>query len=594
MWFLKDLGRLNRERQAIEALEASSAWLDGVQWRFDGPTLVVEAEIVVGAERRIPIELRFPEVYPSAPASVRPKDATELSDHQYGGDGELCLELGPDNWHPDSHTASLLLESTYRLLSLEANHEADDSVEIPSRHALTAGQAQRTRYLRWVVTPAVREALDALPEGPSYRCDVIDLFHEHALTAFLQRIERSDSADDWHDPDVPKTLSNPGRRVCGVIVTRPVGALTLAQLDQPEVLASLLEDPAVPTRKEEEADNDLANVTYVFCRGFAGNWQAHCRWIGGNKAWPCSTLDADTTPAKLRHGMDAERLKEVTVAIVGLGSAGSKIAISLARSGVGHFVVLDDDLLHPANLVRHDSDWSAVGQHKVDAVADRLRLVNPEVSVVRRRHRLRGQESSTSAASALAALGQADLIIDATANAAVFTLCAHVAKHAKKPLAWLEVFAGGIGGLIARARPDVDAEPFTLRAAIHDAANAIAEQKGVEAPTSAANYGAAIDDEIVNATDADVTVLTGYFTQLALDTLLQPALSRFPHPGYLVGLSQAWVFEEPFHTIPIDCSAPVDWSTTVETNKRTREEASAFIVELLEKLSPDADSKPTA
>ena len=594
MWFLKDLGRLNRERSAIEVLEAASPWLDAVQWHFDGPALAVDAEIVLGSERRIPIELRFPEVYPSAPAYVRPKDPTDLSDHQFGRGGELCLELGPDNWHPESHTASLLLESAYRLLSLEENLAVDDSVEIPSRHALTEGQVQRATFLRWVVTPAAREALNALPEGPSYRCDVIDVFHEHAWTVFLERIESSNGIDNWRDPHVPKTLSNPGRRLRGVIVTQPIGALTLAQLDKPETVTSLLDDPGVPMSNQEGVDNDLDNISYVILKGVGGDWQAHCRWTGGNKVWRCSTLYTDTTPAERRHGMDAEPLRESTVAIVGLGSIGSKVAASLARSGVGRFTLLDDDLVHPANLVRHDADWFSVGQHKVDAVSDRLTLINPNISVERRRHRLSGQESSASAASALSALGKADVIIDATANSSVFTLCAHVAKHTKTPLIWMEVFAGGIGGLVGRSRPDIDAEPFTLRAAIHAAANEIGDQKGVEAPIVYGNYIAVGEEGVVTATDADVTVLSGYVTQMALDTLLQNDPSRFPHPGYLVGLAQAWVFEEAFHTIPIDCSAPVDWSTTVETDKTTREDASAFIVQLLEKLSADADAEPAA
>lgn len=591
MWFLKDLGRLNAEREAIEVLEAENDWLDGVQFYLGPRQLTVDATITVDAARRYPLRLTFPDLYPSAPASVCPQDQTlDLSDHQYLN-GDLCLELGPDNWHPDSHNAAQLLESAYRLLSLEVEQAADEAVDIPSRHALTTGQAMRTKYLRWVVTPEVRAALNALPDGSSYRCDVIDLFHEESITAFLQKIERADGVDNWCDPNVPVSLKNPGRRVRGVIVTRPIGALTLAQIDQPDVLTTLLHDPAVPDSQDSDADNDLSSVTYVFHKSFGGVWQAHCRWSAGEKVWSTSAVDTDTDGAAIRHGLDAERLAKVNVAIVGLGSIGGKIAASLARSGVRQFFLLDDDLLHPANLARNELDWSDVGQHKVDAVADRLLLLHPDMKIVRRRHRLRGQESSASAASALSALAQADLIIDATASPSVYTLCAHVVRQAKKPLVWMEVFAGGIGGLVARSRPDNDAEPFTLRAAIHNAANEIAEQKGVEAPEAAVNYGAEVGDEIVTASDADVSVLAAHGTQIALDTLLARSPSRFRHPAYLVGFSAEWIFEEAFHTIPIDCSAPIDWSTTVKTDKATRERASAFIVKLLEDLSADADSK---
>lgn len=594
MWFLRDLGRLNRERGAVAELEQTSSWLDGVQWHFDGPNLAIDADIVLDTDKRHSIRLRFPEHYPSVLPSVRLQEPALVSGHQYGPSGDLCLELGPDNWHPESHTAAHMLESTYRLLTLEAEHEVDAEVEIPSRHALTEGQAQRTQFFRWVITPAAYAALNALPDGQSFRCDVYTMFHEKALTVFLQRIERVD-ADDWYDPDVPVGLKRLGRCASGAIVTAEQGALTLASLDRPATISAVLQDPPVPPTQEEEGNNDLDAIEYVFLKGFGGAWQAHWRWVDSGKVSGCSTLETDTAPAPERHGLDAERLNDVTVAIVGLGSGGSKIATSLARSGVREFVLLDDDLLHPANLVRHDGDWFGVGQHKVDAVADRLSLINPSVKVNRRKHRLQGQESSTVAASALSALGNADLIIDATANPGVFNLCAHVARHSKTPLLWLEIYAGGIGGLVARSRPDKEAEPFTLRAAINSAANEIAEQKGVEPPDGAIDYGAMDSEErIVIASDADVTTIAGQTTQLALDTLLDRDPSHFLHPAYLVGFAKNWIFEQAFHTIPIECSAPANWSTVVETDEATRDEAAAFIIKLLEEHASDADVESTA
>lgn len=594
MWFLNDLGRLNRERAAIAELEQSHPWLDGVEWHFDGPDLVVDADILLDSGLRHAIRLRFPKHYPSVLPSVRLREPALVSDHQYGASGDLCLELGPDNWHPESHTAAHMFESTHQLLTLEADHQVDGEIEIPSRHAITAGQAQRAEFLRWVVTPGAREALNALPGDQSFRCDVYTKSHENAATVFLQRIERG-GAHDWHDPDVPVGLKRLGRCANGVIVTTQPGPLTLASLDRPTTITTLLQNATVPPTQDADGNNDLDAIEYVFLKDSGGAWQAHWRWVDGEKVHGCSTLEADTAPARERHGLDANRLNDVTVAIVGLGSAGSKIATSLARSGVRQFVLLDDDLLHPANLVRHDGDWYGVGQHKVDAIADRLALVDSSVQVNRRKHRLQGQESSTAAASALNALGSSDMIIDATANPGVFSLCAHVARHSKTPLLWLEIYAGGIGGLIARTRPDNEAEPFTLRAAINSAANEIAEQKGVEPPEGAINYGAVdLEERIVIASDADVTTLAGQATQLALDTLLDRTPSHFLHSAYLVGFAKSWIFDQAFHTIPIDCSAPVDWSTVVNTDEATRDDVAAFIIRLLEEHASDADVESAA
>ena len=72
------------------------------------------------------------------------------------------------------------------------------------------------------------------------------------------------------------------------------------------------------------------------------------------------------------------RLSRVrTVALVGCGSMGSKIAVALARAGVGHFLLVDDDILLPENLVRHDLDWREIGTHKAASLSRRIQLVNP-------------------------------------------------------------------------------------------------------------------------------------------------------------------------------------------------------------------------
>ncbi|MEI2768746.1 MAG: ThiF family adenylyltransferase, partial [Nitrosomonas sp.] len=55
-----------------------------------------------------------------------------------------------------------------------------------------------------------------------------------------------------------------------------------------------------------------------------------------------------------------DQLSKVRVGIVGLGSIGSKIAVSLARSGMRRFLLVDDDYLVPGNLVRHELSWAFV------------------------------------------------------------------------------------------------------------------------------------------------------------------------------------------------------------------------------------------
>jgi molybdopterin/thiamine biosynthesis adenylyltransferase len=75
------------------------------------------------------------------------------------------------------------------------------------------------------------------------------------------------------------------------------------------------------------------------------------------------------------------QLAQKAVAIVGLGSGGGFVAQALAMSGVGRFVLIDSDVIEPANVVRHVADLRYVGKPKVEAVADLIRHRNPQAKV---------------------------------------------------------------------------------------------------------------------------------------------------------------------------------------------------------------------
>jgi molybdopterin/thiamine biosynthesis adenylyltransferase len=77
-------------------------------------------------------------------------------------------------------------------------------------------------------------------------------------------------------------------------------------------------------------------------------------------------------------------LAQKRVGVVGLGSGGGFVAQSLAMSGVGHFVLIDDDTLEASNVVRHVADNRYLGQPKADVVADLIRQRNPKAEITTR------------------------------------------------------------------------------------------------------------------------------------------------------------------------------------------------------------------
>lgn len=77
------------------------------------------------------------------------------------------------------------------------------------------------------------------------------------------------------------------------------------------------------------------------------------------------------------------RWKSSRVMVFGAGGVGGMAIEALARSGIGHFVVVDFDVFHPTNLNRQVlATQRTVGKSKVFAAQERIQSINPEAEVV--------------------------------------------------------------------------------------------------------------------------------------------------------------------------------------------------------------------
>jgi molybdopterin/thiamine biosynthesis adenylyltransferase len=71
------------------------------------------------------------------------------------------------------------------------------------------------------------------------------------------------------------------------------------------------------------------------------------------------------------------KLADAKVAIVGLGSGGSPLAVELVKAGVMYFDLVDDDRLEIVNVVRHVCGISDLGRYKTKAVKEQMLNKNP-------------------------------------------------------------------------------------------------------------------------------------------------------------------------------------------------------------------------
>ena len=80
--------------------------------------------------------------------------------------------------------------------------------------------------------------------------------------------------------------------------------------------------------------------------------------------------------------LESGAMLEKRAVLVGCGSVGSLVAMELARSGVGKFVLCDTDTLEIHNICRHQCGFSDLGRYKVDAVKDKILDINPNAEVL--------------------------------------------------------------------------------------------------------------------------------------------------------------------------------------------------------------------
>lgn len=119
--------------------------------------------------------------------------------------------------------------------------------------------------------------------------------------------------------------------------------------------------------------------------------------------------------------------QQARIAILGLGGLGTPAAWALAAANVGTLILIDDDSVDRTNLHRQilfrDCD---VGRPKVEAAADALHRIAPNVHIESRKTRFRPDTISV--------VEDADLIVECTDRYAAKFLAADVAYLLHKPI----------------------------------------------------------------------------------------------------------------------------------------------------------------
>jgi len=127
-------------------------------------------------------------------------------------------------------------------------------------------------------------------------------------------------------------------------------------------------------------------------------------------------------------GAGQMRLLGAHIAIIGVGGVGCPAVQGLAAAGIGRLTLIDDDVVSLSNLQRQTLFGTAdVGRQKVDAAAEAITRLNPDVAVDARAARI-------DADNAAELLRGADVVIDGCDNFETRLIVADTALDLRIPL----------------------------------------------------------------------------------------------------------------------------------------------------------------
>lgn len=86
---------------------------------------------------------------------------------------------------------------------------------------------------------------------------------------------------------------------------------------------------------------------------------------------------------ELTYGQEGlDLLKEQTVVVLGVGGVGTFAAEALARTNIGHIILIDKDDVDITNVNRQiHALTTTIGQSKVSLMEERIKLINPDCKV---------------------------------------------------------------------------------------------------------------------------------------------------------------------------------------------------------------------
>jgi len=239
--------------------------------------------------------------------------------------------------------------------------------------------------------------------------------------------------------------------------------------------------------------------------------------------------------ARLEHLFDIGSLGGVRVLLAGCGSGGSAVALQLVMSGISKFVLIDNDILQPENVIRHVCGRRYLGQKKINALADVLYDRNANIDV-------KGfDEDLMSFARLPALIEEADVVVIATDNEPSRWFLNELCVRTRTPYCVGRVFTRGIGGEVFAYRPDSGGCLACLEAVLERTQfrSGVREIDLLSEEEREKMYGMDVH-EIKDSPglNVDISFITSFHSRFALDSIVR---AMGEPPEYFVPITENYV-----------------------------------------------------
>lgn len=440
---------------------------------IDDDVLKIEFRLVV-KHRSYSFLAIFNRYFPSQPIQIIAKtDFFTL--HRYKN-GAMCLKYGQDNWAKDIRLIDLI-DNLYELL-FEENPLGKKHLQSESGDSFTFGQQLRRMGKCTIILPF---GLTSFNQNSGYiECVVKDGDYD-SFTFVITNV-------DGHQ------VYNPSLESFKI----KYHILFFAK-DEKDIETIKCE---IDYKKEEE--------TLVFYK----NGYGHLFLSSSNNPDPILIRYIKKDYEIKKRIQINEEVLQKRITIIGIGSVGSRVAIDLARAGFDNLYLVDDDVMLPYNVVRHELTNRHVGEYKVNAVKSLIeKEINDKARINVSTLAMTGQESSTSTNRFIENCSESSLIIDCTADDSVLLMLSEMTKEKRIPVISGTVVPGGLGNIIlVKKTDDVDLESV-LASYYKWLSNETIFAERVD------DYSSSINDQPFSATMSDCSILSGFIGKFAIDIL---------------------------------------------------------------------------